>query len=404
MPSSVASGLTYCSSVPLTRVRNSREPSVRMTSPGSRNTSISLTVGFGVKSTAPTGRVWPPPARTRRSARSAGRGRPRPGSGGATGACGRPAPSRPPALVEPPGHAAAGDPDRVAGDPQLVAGRDRRPPAVPAVAARVAEDARHLADRLALAGLRAGRRGAAGADVRLGVRIEHGERQPVGQRPVLARPPVAQARLVAGVQLAGRLRRPLQARRHRQPHGVVGRVHEPRHRQVGDVERLAALVEAVGLAVLGQPVGDLRPRDAEQVAQGVLVLVAVEPPQDRPALAGQGRPLRGDDRPRQALDEGLLPGRVGPGPALGRHLAGRHAVVHLDPDGQVGGILRVERQAGQVEPAFLVLGVVAARAVVADEGFVGRGRLGRTGRPGREQGQHREPEQPEAGPAPPIRK
>ena len=61
MPSSVASGLTYCSSVPLTRVRNSRAPSVRMTSPGSRNTSISLTVGFGVKSIAPTGRVWPPP-------------------------------------------------------------------------------------------------------------------------------------------------------------------------------------------------------------------------------------------------------------------------------------------------------------------------------------------------------
>ena len=202
------------------------------------------------------------------------------------------------ALVEPPGHAAAGDPDRVPGDPQLVAGRDRRPPAVPTVAARVAEDARHLADRLALAGRRAGRRGAAGADVRLGVRVEHRERQPVGQGAVLARPPVAQARLVAGVQLAGRLRRPLQARRRRQPQGVVGRVHEPLHRQVGHVERLAALVEAVGLAVLGQPVGDLRPRDAEQVAQGVLVLVPVEPPQRRPALAGQGRPLRGDDRLR----------------------------------------------------------------------------------------------------------
>ena len=45
----------------------------------------------------------------------------------------------------------------------------------------------------------------------------------------------------------------------------------------------------MGLAVLGQPVGDLRPRDAEQVAQGVLVLVPVEPPQGRAALAGEGR-------------------------------------------------------------------------------------------------------------------
>ena len=77
--------------------------------------------------------------------------------------------------------------------------------------------------------------------------------------------------------------------------------------------------------------------------------------------------------------------------------------MHLDPDGQVGGIARVERQAGQVEPAFLAHVVVAARAVVADEGVVGRGRLDRTGRPDREQGQHREPEESRSGRAPPIR-
>ena len=308
------------------------------------------------------------------------------------------------ALVEPSRHPAAGDPDRVAGDPQLVAGRDRRPPAAPAIAARVAEDARHLADRLALARLRAGRRGAAGADVRLGVRIQDGERQPVRQGPVLARPPVAQAPLVASIQLAGRLRRPLEVRRHRQPHGVVGRVHEPRDLDVGDVERLAALVEVIRLAVLGQPAGDLRPRDAQQVAQGVLVFVAIEPAPDRPALAGQFRPLRGDDRPRQALDEGLLPVGVGPGLAPGRHLARLHAIVHLDPDGQVGGIARVELQAGQVELAFPAHVVVAARAVIADEGVVGRGRRDRTGRPAPEQDQHREPEKSKAGPTSAIPK
>ena len=112
------------------------------------------------------------------------------------------------------------------------------------------------------------------------------------------------------VVFAGRSR----CRRHRLPHRVVGRVHEPRDLDVRDVERLAALVEVIRLAVLGQPVGDLRPRDAEQVAQGVLIFVAIEPALDRPAFAGQGRPLRGDDRPRQALDEGLLPGRRRAGP------------------------------------------------------------------------------------------
>jgi hypothetical protein len=237
------------------------------------------------------------------------------------------------ALIEPSRHATAGDPDRVTGDPQLVAGRHRRPPAVPAVATRVAENARHLADGLALPGLRAGRRGSARAHVRLGVPVKDGERQPVGEGAVLARPPVAQAPLVTGVQLAGHPRRPLQACRHRQPHGVVGRVHEPGHLEVGHVERLATLVKAVGLAVLGQPVGDRRPRDAEQVAQGVFVLVAVEPAQQRPSFAGQGRPLRGDDQPRQGVNERFLPARVGPGAPAGRHLAGRHAVMYLNPDG-----------------------------------------------------------------------
>jgi hypothetical protein len=89
----------------------------------------------------------------------------------------------------------------------------------------------------------------------------------------------------------------------------------------------------IRLAVLGQPVGDPRPRDAEQVAQGILIFMPIEPALDRPALVGQGCPLRVDDRPRQALDEGVLPGHVGPGPTPGRHLARPHTIMHLDPDG-----------------------------------------------------------------------
>ena len=230
------------------------------------------------------------------------------------------------------------------------------------------------------------------------------ERQPVGQCPVLARPPVAQAPLVAGVQPVCRLRRPLEVRPHRQPHGVVGRLHEPRDLEVGHVERLAALVEVVGLAVLGQPPGDPRPRDAQQVAQGVLILLAIEPTPDCPAFAGQGRPLRGDDRLRQALDEGLPSGGVGPGPPTWRHLARLHAIVQLDPGGKVGEVARVELQAGQVEPALLAHVVVAGRAVVTDEGVVGSGWPDRTGRPAPEQDEHREREKSKAGPTSAIHK
>ena len=193
-------------------------------------------------------------------------------------------------------------------------------------------------------------------------------------------------------------------RRHRQPHGVVGRVHEPRDLDVGDVERLAALVEVIRLAVFGQTAGDLRPRDAQQVAQGVLILVAIEPTPDRPALADPFRPFRGDDRPRQALDEGLLPVGVGPCLAPGWHLARLHAIVHLDPDSPVGGIACVEPQAGQVELAFPAHVVVAACAVIADEGVVGCGWLDRTGRPTPEQDQHRKPEKSKAGPTSAIHK
>jgi hypothetical protein len=154
----------------------------------------------------------------------------------------------------------------------------------------------------------------------------------------------------------------------------------------------------VSLAVLGQTAGDLRPRDAEQVAQGILIFLAIEAAPGRAALAGQGRPLRGDDRPREALDEGLLPVGVGPGLAPGRHLARLHPIMDLDPDGQVGGIVRVKFQAGQVELALPAHVVVAARAVIADEGVVGRGWLDRNGRPAPEQDQHREPEVSKAGP------
>jgi hypothetical protein len=191
---------------------------------------------------------------------------------------------------------------------------------------------------------------------------------------------------------------------HRLPHGVFGRVHKPRHLEVEDVEHLAAFVEVIHLAILGQTAGDLRPRNARQIAQGVLVLMAIEPTPDRSALAGPFRTLRGDSRPRQVLDEGFLPIGVGLCLAPGRHLARLHAIVHRDPDDQVGGIARVKLQAGQVELSFPAHVVVAARAGIADEGVVGRGWLDCTGRPAAEQDQHREPEESEAGPTSAIPK
>ena len=158
---------------------------------------------------------------------------------------------------------------------------------------------------------------------------------------------------------------------------MVGRVHEPRDLDVGDVERLAALVEVIRLAVLGQATGDLGPRDAQQVAQGVLVFVAIEPATDRPALAGQLRALRGDDRPRQALDECLLPVGVGPGLPLGGISPAFTRSCTLIQTARLAGSLASNSRPVRSSWPFRLDVVVAARAVVDDEGIVGGGGAGR---------------------------
>ena len=112
----------------------------------------------------------------------------------------------------------------------------------------------------------------------------------------------------------------------------------------------------------------------------------------RPTFAAQGRLLRGHDGLCHALHKGLLPSRVRPCPTLGRHLARLHAVMHLDPDGQIRGVFWVKGQLGQVEPAFLVHIVMTVHAVIADKGLIRRGKLCRTGGPSRDQGQHGESE------------
>ena len=70
-------------------------------------------------------------------------------------------------------------------------------------------------------------------------------------------------------------------------------------------------------------------------------------------------------------------------PTLGGHFAGLDAIMHLDPSSQIGGILGLKDQICQVQTAFFVHIVVAARAVIADKSLVGPGRLGEPGRPSR---------------------
>lgn len=77
---------------------------------------------------------------------------------------------------------AAAHPDRVALHPDAIAARGGDAETAPAKSARVGEDARDTADGLALFHLRIGDGAAAGANIRLSVRIQHGEVQAVCAR------------------------------------------------------------------------------------------------------------------------------------------------------------------------------------------------------------------------------
>ena len=101
---------------------------------------------------------------------------------------------------------------------------------------------------------------AAGANVGLSVRIQHGEVQAVGARVAFARPEVAQRGLLARVDASGGGGRLDEFRRHGFAQRVVGGAHVAGKLNVRDIERGADLVVAPRLAVLRQFGFDLRPR------------------------------------------------------------------------------------------------------------------------------------------------
>ena len=97
-------------------------------------------------------------------------------------------------------------------------------------------------------------------------------------------------------------------------------------------------------------------------------------------LVADGRQQLPEGDGGEPLHERRLPGRVGAAACRGRHLASLHAIVNLDPESQVGGVVPGERKPGQVKAALFVGIVVAARTVVAEERLVGLGGANRHGR------------------------
>ena len=274
--------------------------------------------------------------------------------------------------------ATAADPDRVAFDPDAVAPRGGDAETAPAKSAGIGEDARDTADGLALFGFRIRDGAAAGADVRLSVRIENGEAQPVGAGVALTRPEVAHRGLLARVDASGGGGGLDEFRGHGLAQGVIGGTHVPGELNMRDIERCADLVEAPGLAVLRQFGFDLDPRDVEKVADRVLVFVGVEAAKSGAAALGGDGTFVSSECGVQAIDE--LAERFGGGPRDGRrgHLTCGDAVMNFDPDSEIIRVAGFIGELGEVESCGGGRGVVACGAVLLNEGVGARERWTRS--------------------------
>ena len=144
----------------------------------------------------------------------------------------------------------------------------------------------------------------------------------------------------------------------------------------------AVVAETVAREAVGRNVARVIHLVAEQIGHRVLVLGAIQPSQDRPALGAA--PLLADaiDGGLQHGDGAVPAGRLRMGSALGRHLAALHSVEDVTPDlggaPALGDVVRkvIEPQLGQLN-----LGAVAGVAVVFEQRTDfdnGLGILGRT--------------------------
>ena len=158
----------------------------------------------------------------------------------------------------------------------------------------------------------------------------------------------------------------------------VGGLHVLRHVHMGDVERVAVLVEAVGGAVGGQAPLECDAGEVQEVAHGILIFPPREAAQGGAALAIEAGAVGGDEGPMQPFGHGR--GGLGGGAPLlpGRHLPGGDALADLHPSGEGLRVGEVGLQRRQVEAALAALGVVAFEAVGLEEGrrafLDGRGR------------------------------
>ena len=151
--------------------------------------------------------------------------------------------------------------------------------------------------------------------------------------------------------------------------GLFGGAEVTGHLDMGHIQRLPDLVEAVGHAVLGQMVPQLEPRRMEEIPQGLLILVPVHPALHRAPFPGDLRAFCRQKCPAEKVGEGGQLRAGWTGLLFRRHLTLFHPVVHRSPAGAVGGDRGSEVERCQVQAALVRVRVMAFQAVAFEEGL-----------------------------------
>ncbi len=288
---------------------------------------------------------------------------------------------------EPHGDAAGRGPEGVTAEADAVAAGHGRPEAVPAVGEARDVVARDPADGLKLAGggirVADGEGRAEPADVGLRGVAEHRICHPVRRRveDVAGEKP-REGALVPGVMAGDGRGPPGEIRGKDLAQGVVGGREVAGQVDVRNVEGGGRLVVAVRLAILGELPANLQPWGRKEVAEGVLVFVAVQAAAQRAALARDALPVGRGDFPAEGAGEVGHRRRVWAPFFGGRHLARGDAVVDPDPALLVGRVVGFESEGLEVEAALAVDVVVAACAVRLEKGGASVRRGRREGRGG----------------------
>ena len=148
---------------------------------------------------------------------------------------------------------------------------------------------------------------------------------------------------------------------HRLSQRGIGGIEIGRQLHAGHVERFRSLIETMPFTVFGKHVPNIQLRQLENVAQVLLVLIAIEPPQWTATMSLDVSKVCTLDCPRELLHQFDAP-HLRKVFRLRRHLAFLDAIMDAHPTFPHRSVTQFKRQRRDIQPTFSGLFVVTFEA------------------------------------------